>query len=144
MELAVNNIRLLSDFVRRGILTSSCEFNYVVSSGAVDSSSVMDKIILKSFMSTGKIRIEYIGDITYSDIYYYTRTYGLNRYVYYEFHSIDIAKKQSLRLVTDNSAMKQLAQAENVKILTVKQMEEIIVRNIKYEEVIKIKKSGNL
>lgn len=144
MEVVVNNIMLLSDFIIKGVLTKDCEFNYVVSSEAFDRSSGIHKIILKPFVIAGKVRIEMIGDLGFSDLYYYTSTYGLSRYVFYEFHSIEIAKKQNLRLVTNNSAMKQLAQLEDVKILTTKQIEDISIRKIKYEDVIKIKKPDNL
>lgn len=144
MEVVVNDTGLLRKFITSGILTDTCEFDYVVSSAIIDNSSSIEKIILKPFIRSGKIRIERFGDLTYSDLFYYTGTYGTDRYRYYEFHSIDIAKKYNLRLVTDNSAMRRLAQSENVKILTLTQVEDILIRNIKYEDVIKIKKPGNL
>ena len=144
MEVVVNDTELLRNFITRGILTDTCEFDYVVSSAIIDNSNLIEKFILKRFISSGKIRIEKFGNLTYSDLYHYTSTYGTDRYTYYEFHSIEIAKKYNLRLVTDNSAMKQLAQSENVKILTLTQVEDILIRKIKIEDLIKIKKPDKL
>ncbi len=144
MEVVVNNTALLCDFITRGILTNFCEFDYVISSEVIERSPVINKLIMRPFIESGKFRIEAIGNLTYSDFHYYTSNYGVKRYAYYEFHSIEIAKKNNLRLVTDNSAMKQLAQAEDVKILTLNQVEDILIRKVKYEDVIKIKKPDNL
>ncbi len=144
MEVVVNSTVLICDFITKGVLTDSCQFNYVISSEVVNKSTNINKLLLRPFIKSGKVRVEEMGDLSFSDIYYYTSTYELNRYTYYEFHSIDIAKKQNLRLLTDNSAMKQLAQFENVKILTAQQIEDILIRKINYEEVIKINKSDNM
>lgn len=144
MEVVINNIGLLCEFVRRAVLTDSCELNFVINEAALEESSVVDQIILRPFIESGKVRVESMTGISYVEIYSYKTRYGLKRYSYYEFYSIEIAKKRGLRLVTDNSAMKQLAQLENVKILTTKQVEDISIRKIKYEDVIKIKKPDNL
>ncbi|NMM50321.1 hypothetical protein [Marinigracilibium pacificum] len=137
IEIVVNDIDLLLKLRKGGFLSEDHNFKFIVHQNKWEKSDRIDQLYLDPYINKGIILIDECDRMNISEVFILSDKYSLLKYTISDFMSIQLCLNQGNRLLSENLAIRKIAQKENIEIISYEQITQVIIRKISYVKVLK-------